>query len=1202
MTISFSGLASGLDTSTWINALTSLKKAKVTTIQEKQETIASARDTLNSVKSFFNSFRTTLEKITDANFGISTMDLFVQNLAVSSDASKLTATVDTTAEENTYLLKIDKLATNTEAKSIFLNNYTDNSTATENSKLSSLSLETGSVNSGTIYVNVNGVSRGVEVNADETIGSFITKLKNIGVDASFDNANGKINMNVSLSDIDDGDTNIKKAFHLSGVNEGYYSDKLQYSKIETNTATATYSTKLSELGYGISFDNKDENGYESINVTNSSGEATEIKVNEDTTLGNLIDELTHAGFYASLSDSGVFELSGGVITGGTFNISTLFGLSEDTSGAMVICNELTTVISNPDKVDLQTRLVEDLGITRGYYKVTTSDGSNFYKKVYSGMTTADFMSELDNLGISASIDTAEGKITISGGSLSALSDEEVTALYDNGTIQENDVNMRKATNFLNCIGYENGATELNFSNSYSYNDIDPPSVVIGPIIANTKFSDIITNGEAYKSGYITVQKDGFQYNVDLGENDTFESLMNTLSIHGFDSLINDKGQLIIQTTGNSKIQAYSNPETASNLLDIIGANSSDWILSNLYTSNALNVITTEENFSNATEDTLISDISRIISTDSDNVVTSVALTNESLISSLNGGLELVVDGITNTITVSSDETIGTLLNKFKTLGLEASMDDGKISLHSGYHELSINTPEEDGSSILSSGLLTYNEDNGGYISSNCSLVSTVDLGENLSASGWAEIDTKLSILNVTSGSLSVYKNGSRAFVNITHDDTFASLQDKINTELSNKYGEGFGDIEISFEHGYMYMKSASGGVVTSGASTDTSNFLSITGSYATEDGKVTSARELYKVNVSSVLTSDGLFRAGNITEGDFIIGDQTITIDSTTTLNDIISAINGENSSVTAYWDTVSGQLVLKSNLSGSMFVNVEAGSSNFTDIMGFTSTERDGNNDILSTTLNIQAQDIGENSVFSINGTMYTSSSNTVGSDISRIEGVTLNLQNMTEGEEISLKIQKDTETIANAVEDVVTSYNYLMEAVDDAISSSGELSDQTTLKMIRNQIKSYMTGSLSGSSIFRNLDAIGICAGSASATNISTSNSVVTSLTFDKDKFGSAFLENPNALKFLLVGDGVNDGIFNKIETLVENSLQGVSGYFDSQVASYNNQIKQLSEQVTKINRSVSSYQEMLESKFSAMDMLISNMQQQYSSFLTS
>ena len=66
MTISFSGLASGLDTSSWVESLVALKQAKIDTLEEEKETVLLSKETLDNIKSFFNSFRSVIEKVTDA--------------------------------------------------------------------------------------------------------------------------------------------------------------------------------------------------------------------------------------------------------------------------------------------------------------------------------------------------------------------------------------------------------------------------------------------------------------------------------------------------------------------------------------------------------------------------------------------------------------------------------------------------------------------------------------------------------------------------------------------------------------------------------------------------------------------------------------------------------------------------------------------------------------------------------------------------------------------------------------------------------------------------------------------------------------------------------------------------------------------------------------------------------------------------------
>ena len=188
MTISFSGLASGLDTSSWIDALTSLKRAKVTTMEQKQTSISLQKDALAGIKSYFTSFRTSIEKLTDANIGVPSMDIFIQNVATSSDASKITATADSTAKESSYSIKVNQLAGKTEARSIYSNRVYTSTKATGDTQLNSILDENGNsiVKSGTIEVMVNGVNRSVDINENETLDSFVNKLNNLGVSAYFD--------------------------------------------------------------------------------------------------------------------------------------------------------------------------------------------------------------------------------------------------------------------------------------------------------------------------------------------------------------------------------------------------------------------------------------------------------------------------------------------------------------------------------------------------------------------------------------------------------------------------------------------------------------------------------------------------------------------------------------------------------------------------------------------------------------------------------------------------------------------------------------------------------------------------------------------------------------------------------------------------------------------------------------------------------
>ena len=170
MSISFSGLASGLDTSSWVESLVALKKAKVTSLEEEKKEVQSLQETLTQIKSFFSSFRSMLEKVTDAKFGVASMDLFAQNLATSSNLEALTASATTEAEEATYNVLVDKLASETKANSnySYMTTIIQTTTATVDSKLINLG-----VKAGNIGVTVNGVEHGINITENDTIYTII---------------------------------------------------------------------------------------------------------------------------------------------------------------------------------------------------------------------------------------------------------------------------------------------------------------------------------------------------------------------------------------------------------------------------------------------------------------------------------------------------------------------------------------------------------------------------------------------------------------------------------------------------------------------------------------------------------------------------------------------------------------------------------------------------------------------------------------------------------------------------------------------------------------------------------------------------------------------------------------------------------------------------------------------------------------------
>ena len=313
MTISFSGPSSGIDTTAWVDALVKMKQASITSMETKKQVLVETTSILDNVKSFFASFKSVLTNITQANMGIPAFDLFIQNLAETTNADVATASVTTEAQQNNYELFVDQIATETQANSVFFTNIisTTQNIATHDSLLSSIGVGTGRVGFKIGIDNDGGdIIREITIQSNDTIGTFIDKLNRIGIDASYDAQLGLFSINVDKDDIVDYDnTGIYDALGLQDVNSGYSSDTLELSSFEDFIIKATENAKMSAFGI--------TNG--EFIVKDSNGTVTPLCANVDGTFREFFDILEGYGLYASFDEEGVIhiETTQGYLLSGT---------------------------------------------------------------------------------------------------------------------------------------------------------------------------------------------------------------------------------------------------------------------------------------------------------------------------------------------------------------------------------------------------------------------------------------------------------------------------------------------------------------------------------------------------------------------------------------------------------------------------------------------------------------------------------------------------------------------------------------------------------------------------------------------------------------------------------------------------------------------------------------------------------------------
>lgn len=459
-----------------------------------------------------------------------------------------------------------------------------------------------------------------------------------------------------------------------------------------------------------------------------------------------------------------------------------------------------------------------------------------------------------------------------------------------------------------------------------------------------------------------------------------------------------------------------------------------------------------------------------------------------------------------------------------------------------------------------------------------------------SASAVADDDTKLSTLGITKGSFTVYVDGVKNAVNIEEGTTLGDLKSQL---------AGAGVKTEVDENGLLKFSSyGSAKSINIGSTTDTSNLTSLVGLTRNEDGTYSSTNSLFKANVASKLTADDSGFNEKITAGTFTIGNATFTINDSTTLSSLISQINSnDEAQANAYWDDATGKLIITSKKEGASYINIEAGTSNFTDVMGFTETQTDADGNVTKKMFT-EAQELGKNAEFSINGTKMTSTSNTVSSDISRIAGVTLTLKKVSTEEDgnTTLKVTQDTSGLVDAVKSFVSAYNDTMNKIGEVTANGADLQRESSLTSFRNTMRSYANGSnTANGGVYKLLSEIGISTAQADKNNLSTDTDT---LEFDEKKFLEALEKNPDSVESILAGEG---GVLSLMESSVEQALQATTGFFDIKTSTLDSDIKKMNEKINKQQDKITSYKAQLEKKFSAMEQTIAKMQQNYSNFLS-
>ena len=285
MSISFSGLASGLDTSSWIEALTSIRQMSVTSLQNKKTSISNEQAELNKIQSMFSNVQTALDRLTDSKFG-GTNDVFIQKTVDTNGSEAFTATVTSSAIPENYKIYVAQLATATVAKSA----NTVSQYVSTDTQLSDLGVKSGSF---TIWVDGEATGHTVNIDKSKTISQFNTYLKNTEhLDVSL-----TVDSEGHLTLIGDNNTSIRAS---AQVDDSNFYTKLGFEEVHDLANNKTYfRTKNSFFAMGEDT-TLVHSASDNVYTDNHSVSTGKIKINYlefnitgTTTLGDLIDAINN---------------------------------------------------------------------------------------------------------------------------------------------------------------------------------------------------------------------------------------------------------------------------------------------------------------------------------------------------------------------------------------------------------------------------------------------------------------------------------------------------------------------------------------------------------------------------------------------------------------------------------------------------------------------------------------------------------------------------------------------------------------------------------------------------------------------------------------------------------------------------------------------------------------------------------------------
>jgi flagellar hook-associated protein 2 len=308
------------------------------------------------------------------------------------------------------------------------------------------------------------------------------------------------------------------------------------------------------------------------------------------------------------------------------------------------------------------------------------------------------------------------------------------------------------------------------------------------------------------------------------------------------------------------------------------------------------------------------------------------------------------------------------------------------------------------------------------------------------------------------------------------------------------------------------------------------------------------------------------------------------------TIQDLVSAINGDTNATVYAAATDSGTLVLSARQTGDS----GAGFIALTDATG-------------SLTEQTAKAKQGKDALFTVDGVAGSSHSNTV---TNAIAGVSLTLKGVTTTSgPVTVTVGApgaDTSAITTALQSFISVYNSTVDAIrgkltEQSVPNPSSTSDKEKgllfgdadlsdlLDQMRQAIYTPIAGLPDG---MNSLADLGISTGDPSATV--SQDALDGKLTLDTSKLATALQSNPSGVRDLLTGTTTTTGWAHSFQSIVDGA-SSTGGSLDVRIQGESAVIKDLTSSIADWDQRLALRQQTLQAQFAAMEQALSQSQSQ-------